>query len=160
MSRPIRWRIGVLGGAAVAAAALSSCSSSTTSPSTPTPSAPPAASSASASGSGSGSGSTVSCGAVKAAADELDSTIDKWKAGDATRNEVSAAVQNLGQAVASQARAAGQQASAPVSSLSSAVTALVDTVTKSGVTDGQIEVAAWAVVAAASTISIPCQSGT
>ena len=117
-----------------------------------TPSAAPT-SSASASGS-----PTVSCGAIKQAADELQSTLVKWKAGDATRNEVSAAVQALAQAVASQAGAASQQASAGLSALSSTVRKLVDTVTKSGATDGQIEAAAAAVASAASAISIPCQS--
>ena len=104
-----------------------------------------------------GSAAGASCGQVKKAANELGSTVDKWQAGNATRNEVVASANKLMSAVGGKVGAATGQVGQDFEALGKAIRGLVHTVTSPGVTQQQIKEAAAKVGSAADALGTTCK---
>jgi hypothetical protein len=104
-----------------------------------------------------GSAAGASCGQVKKAANELGSTVDKWQAGNATRNQVVASADKLMNAVGGKVGAATGQVGKDFAALGKAIRDLVHTATSPGVTQQQIKQAAAKVSAAADALGTTCK---
>lgn len=108
-------------------------------------------------GAASPSGAAASCGQVKRAAHDFETTVKQWQAGNATRNDLVSSANGLLQAVGSKADAATGQAGKEFSALGSALRGFVTTLATPGVSQQDIKQAASKVSSAAAALGTTCR---